>query len=78
MSSLLNAKEAGERLRISESTVYRLLRGRQLKGLKIGRALRFTEEELAGFIERHREQIEPETQKTRTISPPQTSKISFN
>ena len=78
MSTLFTAKEAGERLRISESTVYRLLRGRQLKGLKIGRALRFTEEELMDFIERHREQVEPEMQKTRTLSISQPPKISFN
>ena len=60
MKMLLTAKQAGERLRISESTVYRLLRGRQLKGVKIGRLLRFTEEELMDFIERHREHGEPE------------------
>jgi excisionase family DNA binding protein len=78
MRTLFTAKEAGERLRISESTVFRLLRGRQLKGLKIGRALRFTEEELMDFIERHREQVEPETQKTRALLTPKTPKISFN
>jgi excisionase family DNA binding protein len=78
MRTLFTAKEAGERLRISESTVYRLLRGRQLKGLKIGRALRFTEEELIDFIERHRERVEPETPKARPLSSPQTSKISFS
>ena len=61
MKMLLTAKQAGERLRISESTVYRLLRGRQLKGVKIGRLLRFTEDELMDFIERHREQGEAET-----------------
>ena len=66
MRTLLTAKQAGERLRISESTVFRLLRGRQLKGVKLGRALRFTEEELMDFIERHREQGEPET---RPLSP---------
>jgi hypothetical protein len=38
-----------------------------LKGLKIGRALRFTEEELMDFIERHREQVEPDMQKTSTL-----------
>ena len=78
MRTLFTAKEAGERLRISESTVYRLLRGRKLKGLKIGRALRFTKEELIDFIERHREQVEPEMQKTRTLSMTQPPKISFN
>jgi len=78
MSRLFNTKEAGERLRISESTVYRLLRAQKLKGLKIGRALRFTEEEILSFIERHREQGEPEKQQTRSISTPQTPKMSFS
>jgi excisionase family DNA binding protein len=78
MSTLFNTKEAGERLRISESTVRRLFRGRQLKGLKVGRGLRFTEEEILAFIERHREQVEPEKQQTRIISTPQVQKMSFN
>ncbi len=66
MGMLLTAKQAGERLRVSESTVFRLLKRRQLKGVKLGRALRFTEAELVDFIERHREQIEPER---RPLSP---------
>jgi excisionase family DNA binding protein len=78
MSSLYNTKQAGKRLRISESTVRRLFRGHQLKGLKVGRGLRFTEEELLAFIERHREQVEPEKQQTRIISIPQAPKISFS
>jgi excisionase family DNA binding protein len=78
MRTLLTAKEAGERLRISESTVYRLVRARQLKGLKIGRTVRFTEEELMAFIERHREQVEPEKPQTSTRSTPQALKLSFN
>jgi excisionase family DNA binding protein len=78
MSTLFNTKEAGKRLRISESTVRRLFRGHQLKGLKVGRGLRFTEEEILAFIERHREQVEPEKQRTRIISTPQAPKISFN
>jgi hypothetical protein len=49
-----------------------------LKGLKVGRGLRFTEEEILAFIERHREQVEPEKQQTRIISTPQTPKMSFN
>ena len=59
MSTLFNTKEAGERLRISESTVRRLFRGHKLKGLKVGRGLRFTKEEILSFIERHREHGEP-------------------
>jgi excisionase family DNA binding protein len=78
MRTLFNPKEAGERLRISESTVYRLFRRHKLKGLKVGRGLRFTQEEIIAFIERHREHVEPEKQETRAISIPQTPKISFN
>ena len=78
MSTLFNTKKAGERLRISESTVRRLFRGHQLKGLKVGRGLRFTEEEILAFIERHREQVEPENQQTRIISTPQAPKMSFS
>ena len=78
MSTLFTTKEAGERLRVSESTVRRLFRRHQLHGLKVGRGLRFTEEELLAFIERHREQVEPEQQQTRIISTPLTPKMSFN
>ena len=70
MSRLFTTKEAAARLRISESTVFRLLRAQQLKGLKIGRALRFSEEEILSFIERHREPVEPEKQKTTNSSNP--------
>ena len=74
MRTVFNTKEAGERLRVSESTVRRLFRGQQLKGLKVGRGLRFREEEILSFIERHREQVEPEKQQTRIISSPQAPK----
>jgi len=78
MSILFNTKEASDRLRISESTVRHPFRGHKLSGLKVGRGLRFTEKEILAFIERHREQVEPEQQKTRITSLPQTIKISFN
>jgi len=76
MSRLFNTKEAAARLRISESTVQRLFRKQQLRGVKIGRALRFTEVNISTFIERHREVVESEQQQTRILSP-QTTKISF-
>ena len=74
MGTLYTTKEAAARLRMSESTVFRLLRAHKLKGVKIGRALRLTEEEILSFIERHREHVEPEKQQTQTL---QTPKISF-
>jgi excisionase family DNA binding protein len=78
MSTLFNTKEAGERLRVSESTVRRLFRRHQLNGLKVGRGLRFTPEEILAFIERHREQVKPEKWQTRIVSIPQAPKMSFS
>ena len=77
MRTLLKPEEAGKRLRISESTVYRLWRAQQLKGFKVDGGLRFTKEEILAFIERHREQVEPEPQQTSRLTTPQTAKISF-
>jgi excisionase family DNA binding protein len=76
MTRLFNTKETAARLRISESTVQRLFRKQQLQGVKIGRALRFTEVDISTFIERHREVVESEQQQT-TILSPRTTKISF-
>jgi excisionase family DNA binding protein len=78
MSAFFNTKQAGARLRISESTVRRLFRRHQLKGFKDARGLRFTEDEILAFIERHREQVEPEKQQIRIVSTTQTPKLSFN
>jgi excisionase family DNA binding protein len=76
MSSLFNTIEAASRLRVSESTVRRLFLRQQLQGVKIGRALRFTEADIVTFIERHREVVEPDQQQTSIMSP-QAAKISF-
>ena len=75
MTRSFNTIEAAARLRVSESTVRRLFLRHQLHGVKVGRALRFTEADILTFIERHREEIEPE-QQTR-ILPTQTPKMSF-
>ncbi len=76
MHSFFNTKEAAARLRVSESTVQRLFRRRQLQGIKVGRALRFKEGDILRFIERHREVVEPEHQQTRTLSS-QAPKMRF-
>jgi excisionase family DNA binding protein len=78
MRTLFTTKEAGERLRVSESTVRRLFRRHQLHGLKVGRGLRFTQEEILAFIEHHREQVKPEKRQTRIVSMPQAPKMSFS
>jgi excisionase family DNA binding protein len=74
MSTLFNTKEAGARLRISESTVRRLFRRHQLKGSKVGRGLVFTEAEILAFIESHREQVEPEQQQDNNYTNSSNSK----
>ena len=78
MRTLFTPEEAGKRLRISESTVYRLWRAQKLKAFKVDGGLRFTEEEILAFIERHREPVEPEQQQTRTVPTPHNAKMSFN
>jgi excisionase family DNA binding protein len=75
MNRPFNTKEAGVRLRVSESTVRRLFRRHQLQGLKVGRGLRFTETDILTFIERHREHVESE-QQTKIMSS-QSHKISL-
>jgi excisionase family DNA binding protein len=75
MSRFFNTIEAAARLRVSESTVRRLFLRHQLQGVKVGRALRFTEADILTFIDRHREQVEPEQQ--TIILSPQAPKISF-
>lgn len=78
MGTLFTIEEAAKRLRISKSTVFRLLRSKKLKSLKVGNARRIEEEEIKDFIERHREHGEPNgEQKTSTLPPPYLE-ISLN
>jgi excisionase family DNA binding protein len=76
MARSFNTIKAAARLRVSESTVRRLFLRRQLQGVKVGRALRFTEADILTFIERHREHTEPEQQ--TSIFSHQAPKISFS
>jgi excisionase family DNA binding protein len=76
MARSFNTIEAAARLRVSESTIRRLFLRHQLQGVKVGRALRFTEVDILTFIEHHREHAEHEQQQTNIFTPP-TPKISF-
>jgi len=58
MGTLLNIKEAQERLGISESTMFRLLKRKELKGFKVGRVWKFEESDITDFIQRQREKTE--------------------
>ncbi len=58
MSTLLNVKEVQERLGISESTLFRLLKRKELKGFKVGRAWKFEEQDIKNYIEKQRAKAE--------------------
>lgn len=47
---LLDANEAARLLRVPRSTLYELVRSRGLPHVKVGRALRFTREDLAFWL----------------------------
>jgi excisionase family DNA binding protein len=52
-SDLLKISEVAEHLRVSERTVYRWLRDRQLTAVRIGGVTRVRRQDLEAFIERH-------------------------
>ncbi len=58
MGSLLNVKEVQERLGVSESTLFRLLKRKELKGFKVGRVWKFEETDIENFIKHQREKID--------------------
>lgn len=47
---LLNADEAAELLHVPRSTLYELVRSRHLPHVRVGRGLRFTRQDLAGWV----------------------------
>ena len=60
MGALLNLKEAQERLGISESTIFRLIKRKELKGFKVGRVWKFEEEDITNYIQQQRARTEAE------------------
>lgn len=47
---LLNADEAAQLLHVPRSTLYELVRSRHLPHVRVGRGLRFTRQDLAGWV----------------------------
>jgi excisionase family DNA binding protein len=60
---LLTLDEVADRLRVSKTTVYRLVETRRLTFYKIGRSLRFTEEDVVSYI--NAQQVLPMTDQER-------------
>ena len=55
MGKMLKAKEVAEILKLSESTVYKLLRENQIPGFKIGESWRFDSDEIDALIAKAKE-----------------------
>lgn len=54
MESLLKGKEVAERLSISRSQAYALMRSNQIQTIKIGKSIRVSSDDLEKFISSHR------------------------
>lgn len=52
---LLDIKQVQQRLRVSERTVFNLIKRGELTGFKVGREWRFTESDINAYIERQRQ-----------------------
>jgi putative molybdopterin biosynthesis protein len=50
IKALLTIKDVMTRLQVSRATIYRLIERGELKPFKIGRSLRFDEQDLNSFI----------------------------
>jgi len=52
MATIVRAKELGQFLKLSESTIYKLAKSNQLPGFKIGDSWRFELDEVVDLIEK--------------------------
>ena len=50
MGTMITPKEVGQYLKLSESTVYKLIKNNELPGFKIGDSWRFDSEEIEAMI----------------------------
>lgn len=66
---LLNIKQVQDILHLSERTVFRLIKSKELKGFKVGREWRFEQSDIDDFIERQRRKAEDDTDERPAIKP---------
>lgn len=55
MRTYMTAGEAAEYMRLSPSTLYRLVAAKRVATIRVGRALRFWQEDLDQFMHGHRQ-----------------------
>ena len=58
MENIITAKEVGQYLKLSESTVYKLASSGEIPGFKVGDSWRFDMEEIQKMIERSKERCQ--------------------
>ncbi len=59
---LLNIKQVQEILGLSERTVFRLIKSKELQGFKVGREWRFEQKDIDAFITEQRKKVQKETE----------------
>lgn len=59
---LLDVKRLQETLRLSERTIFRLIKNGELRGFKVGREWRFEQSDVDEFIQRQRKKAEERIQ----------------
>ena len=65
---LLNTRQVQEILHLSERTIFRLLKRKELKGFKAGREWRFEQSDIDDFIERQRRKANEDTAKQPAVN----------
>ncbi len=58
MENIITAKDVGQYLKLSESTVYKLASSGEIPGFKVGDSWRFDMEEIQKMIERSKERCQ--------------------
>jgi excisionase family DNA binding protein len=73
MENIITAKEVGQYLKLSESTVYKLASSGEIPGFKIGDSWRFDMEEIQKMIQQSKERCgsaaKPQPRESLTFSP---------
>lgn len=62
---LLTVKQVENRLKLSERTIFRLIKSGELHGFKVGREWRFEESDIEDYITRQRREAERQRSQDR-------------
>lgn len=66
-AAVLTVEEVSRRLRVSEATVYNLIRGGELPAFRVGRSWRIDEGDLDEYIRRQKTRAIQSAQKGRSL-----------